>query len=748
MYRYLRIFIALLAYVAVMIIFGILPASAQQPESPVTFPPIPERPPVSATLAQEVAAQDFQAEHTGWAVRLGEQSRAPRSLLGPPIPIAGGTPVQNARQFLSENVDLFGIATGLPNLELIRTEERRFDHVLFRQVYEGIAVEGSVYSVHMTKEGGVYYASGDYFDDVQVETTSPTVSRTRAVDIATDDLGSELELRAAPETELIILPYGAEYRLVWKVTVPARAPSGRWVYYISATDGSVLGGYNDADSATADGDVYDHHPDAGDPIVPRTLTHLNGNGYSLDGSYIQVQNEDASEAYEPDGTFEYEETNTHFDEVMVYYHATEFQKYLGSEVGYLYLNHPNTIVQVQATVHVGTNSNATGATAPDILQFTDGDGTTFQGFAKESDVIAHEYLHLVTEDITFDGLDDPAATYNEENAMDEAFSDYFGGSYADSPDMGEYVYIPSGSLRDLENAYTYSDWDGTFPDEFNDWDFHNGGQIFSGALWELRQEFAENDANVLIFEGLDNLDQANPDFSDGRDAIVAAATALSMSPTDKCTIHDIFDNREISGTITSPEPPTGLQFFDGYGEWIWIEWTPSVSCNVTHYKIYRSIEGGTLNLIDTVPSSTTQYRDEEYYESQDPTWDDIMVGYRVNAYDADRSFEGYSSDFIDRWGDPAKTGVAAMPKEFKLHENFPNPFNPTTEIQFDLPETAHVRLVIYDGLGREVRRLADGPLSAGVHRVSFDASDLPSGVYVYRITADNFTQTRQMTLVK
>ena len=89
-----------------------------------------------------------------------------------------------------------------------------------------------------------------------------------------------------------------------------------------------------------------------------------------------------------------------------------------------------------------------------------------------------------------------------------------------------------------------------------------------------------------------------------------------------------------------------------------------------------------------------------------------------------------------------------IPEAYALRQNFPNPFNPSTEILFDLPETAMVSLFVYDVLGREVTRLVENELSAGFHRARFDAGNLPSGVYLYRIQAGNFQDTGRMLLLK
>ena len=113
---------------------------------------------------------------------------------------------------------------------------------------------------------------------------------------------------------------------------------------------------------------------------------------------------------------------------------------------------------------------------------------------------------------------------------------------------------------------------------------------------------------------------------------------------------------------------------------------------------------------------------------------------------------------------PAKTGMnnsdffsldaslseanESIPETYALHQNFPNPFNPSTEILFDLPETTVVSLIVYDVLGREVVRLVDAKLPAGWHRTHFDGGNLPSGIYLYRIQAGNFQDTGRMLLIK
>jgi aminopeptidase N len=89
-----------------------------------------------------------------------------------------------------------------------------------------------------------------------------------------------------------------------------------------------------------------------------------------------------------------------------------------------------------------------------------------------------------------------------------------------------------------------------------------------------------------------------------------------------------------------------------------------------------------------------------------------------------------------------------IPLTYVLHQNYPNPFNPATTIAYTLPARVHVKLEIYDVLGRKIVTLADGFQDPGQHTAVFDASSLASGTYLYRLEAGTFQADRKMTLVK
>ncbi len=87
-------------------------------------------------------------------------------------------------------------------------------------------------------------------------------------------------------------------------------------------------------------------------------------------------------------------------------------------------------------------------------------------------------------------------------------------------------------------------------------------------------------------------------------------------------------------------------------------------------------------------------------------------------------------------------------EKFTLYQNFPNPFNPTTAIGYDVPVRAHVTLVVYDILGRRVETLVDAERQPGHYEVTFDASALPSGVYLCMIQVESFSETKKLLYLK
>jgi hypothetical protein len=118
----------------------------------------------------------------------------------------------------------------------------------------------------------------------------------------------------------------------------------------------------------------------------------------------------------------------------------------------------------------------------------------------------------------------------------------------------------------------------------------------------------------------------------------------------------------------------------------------------------------------------------------------------VSAYSTARLFSTGTSLAVDE--------VAEVPKAYGLSQNYPNPFNPSTKISYDVPKTSQVKIVIYDVLGRVVATLVDGVQAASKYTVDWNASNVATGVYFYRMTAKSvdgsgdFTSVRKLLLMK
>ncbi len=108
---------------------------------------------------------------------------------------------------------------------------------------------------------------------------------------------------------------------------------------------------------------------------------------------------------------------------------------------------------------------------------------------------------------------------------------------------------------------------------------------------------------------------------------------------------------------------------------------------------------------------------------------------------------GYVSDDLNT--DVEEDPAIEVPNSIRLYQNYPNPFNPTTQISFTLPQAQQVTLKVYDMLGREVATLVNGEMfTSGLNTLNFNANDLSSGLYIYRLTSGNVATTRKMTLIK
>ena len=156
-------------------------------------------------------------------------------------------------------------------------------------------------------------------------------------------------------------------------------------------------------------------------------------------------------------------------------------------------------------------------------------------------------------------------------------------------------------------------------------------------------------------------------------------------------------------------------------------------------KKWDSLSTSIFNIIDTVSANDTVYYDESVEDSAN-------YSYRIYAFNKDTI-----SDFSNIATIKVITSIEKetdLPKQYALYQNFPNPFNPYTKIRYSIPEPGRVKISVYNIIGEEIVTLVNREKEVGYYEVEFDGSNLPSGVYLYKLQSNNYTEFKKMILMK
>lgn len=178
------------------------------------------------------------------------------------------------------------------------------------------------------------------------------------------------------------------------------------------------------------------------------------------------------------------------------------------------------------------------------------------------------------------------------------------------------------------------------------------------------------------------------------------------------------------------------------GNEVTLQWSTATETNNAGFEVQKSSDGVTFSKIAFIDGAGTS-TEMKYYSYTDTDCDEGTYYYRLKQVDQDGSFD---------YSNVTETNIHT-PTEFTLNQNFPNPFNPSTTISFSLPEVANVVIDIYNSNGEQIRELVNSSYASGIHEVSFDASSLPSGIYLYKITVitasnNRLTDSKKMMLLK
>jgi hypothetical protein len=207
------------------------------------------------------------------------------------------------------------------------------------------------------------------------------------------------------------------------------------------------------------------------------------------------------------------------------------------------------------------------------------------------------------------------------------------------------------------------------------------------------------------------------------------------------------NNISLSEPLNLQEAPLPVELssfthkVNGYN--VSLSWSTTSEINNKGFQLERKSvsEAGwkTIGFVEGAGNSNT----ERKYNFEDKKLNTGKYQYRMKQLDfnGNYSYKNLNSEI-----------VMGAPKKFNLSQNYPNPFNPSTKIDFELPTDSKVKVIIYDALGREIRTLVNEAKTAGIYSVDFDAKNLSSGFYFYRlITGENGNEliiTKKMTLIK
>ncbi len=166
----------------------------------------------------------------------------------------------------------------------------------------------------------------------------------------------------------------------------------------------------------------------------------------------------------------------------------------------------------------------------------------------------------------------------------------------------------------------------------------------------------------------------------------------------------------------------------------------NVSVTFNHLSTWLNFKSNSASIKDVSPNSSGEAEFTFSVDKKAPVEKDTTLTATI------------STSYGQTWTKDITVEVAA-PKDYQLYNNFPNPFNPSTKIAFDLPKASHVKLVIYDIVGREVAQVADADYPAGYTELTWNGINkngvtVSSGVYLYRISTDKWSNVKKMMMLK
>ena len=677
------------------------------------------------------------------------------------------SPERAAREYLLGMTGAFRINS--PGTSLRTDDVQQIisgSHVRFTQTYQDIPVFRGDIVVSLDAANSVTMVVNNFKESVHIPSIIPFLSDVAAVQLAHNRVSIKGRTTGQPDRSSLMI-YRTESgvdHLAYQILMSNEDPLGDWQVFIDANTGDVLSiedlfadervqgsGYvflsdplSDArkiynspgftDNNDADSDSLTAHRSY---VILDSLTH-EGGVYKLKGPYCNVTDVESPAdplfyaSSTPDG-FTDTRSAQRFEAVNVYYHATTAYKHL-LELGFSV----PTLTQIRLDPHGylgGDNSHY----SPTGNWISWGEGGVDD--AEDADVIWHEYGHAIMYNII------PSWGGGESGALGEGFGDYWAGSYSHS--------LNQWAPTDAQYNWVFN-WDGhntfwlgrilndsrTYP--FGGLEIHAAGQIWSSALTGIAGDLGRTIADRLIIKSFYYLGSGTTG-PDAAQAILQADRDLYGGAHLQTlvywlgTVKHFIDPAAVLPSITHT-PFSGVQ--DERGPF-------AIHATITSQNGLASggayVVWGRGEVFSDTAVMTPAQSPSEYEAFIPGNGEPGVVRYYIVAIDTTRAastspMNAPAAYYSFQTGQPQVSGVPdphVVPLAYSLGQNFPNPFNPSTVIGFDLPEAGHVSLVVYDMQGRRVADLASDHRQAGHHSVTWNASGIASGVYFARLNVTN-----------
>ncbi|MDZ7725786.1 MAG: T9SS type A sorting domain-containing protein [candidate division KSB1 bacterium] len=368
-------------------------------------------------------------------------------------------------------------------------------------------------------------------------------------------------------------------------------------------------------------------------------------------------------------------------------------------------------------------------------------------------------------DDALDGNDDEDGVTFKENGVELAFNNYI-MSFQKGKTMQVSVNVFNQSGKDaVLRAWVDYNGDGDFRDDQEDiinTSFNHGTEtVYNTKFIVPNESFVVEDQTVFFrfrLQAVGATVQTNNTTGEASTVLGAENLAAVENTVDSEGRGGYGEVEDYGVQFTGSPIAVVLSQLaaDVENDLVHVRWTAESEVDHAGYNVYRSTKhnDGFVKLNEKmILSSLFDHRGSSYVY-KDQVAENGEYFYRLEAVNLDGTSKLYGPVTIKVSG-LSVTSVEdqLLTESFKLNKNYPNPFNPVTTISFNLPSQENIDLRVYDIQGRLVNTLVSGSLSAGEHRIVWDATSqtgepVASGVYFYQLTSESFNDTRQMTLIR